>query len=198
MATQFRNSEVIWLDCVDSTNEEVKRRILEFSKPTWIIAKKQSKGKGRNGNSWVSSNGNFSGSMIFFPTIERSYFHLYSFFFGVALFNTIKKLINDEVDIRLKWPNDLMIEDGKVAGILRESIDINNKNSVGLIVGVGVNLNSSPSLKNCNVRRYDAQHISNFTNSKIDQLSFLSNFNDELIGLGSYFQEQNLSSILNF
>ena len=67
MATYFLNSDVIWLDSVDSTNEEAKRRIKEFSKPTWIISKKQSKGKGRNGNSWFSSEGNFFGSLIFFP-----------------------------------------------------------------------------------------------------------------------------------
>ena len=83
MATHFLNSRVIWLDSVDSTNEEAKRRIKGFSKPTWIISKKQSKGKGRNGNSWFSSEGNFSGSLIFFPTVERSQFHLYGFFLGL-------------------------------------------------------------------------------------------------------------------
>ena len=122
MIKKFENSDVIWLDYVDSTNEEIKRRYQEFSKPTWIIAKKQNKGKGRNGNFWFSSKGNFSGSVIFFPTVERSYFHLYGFFVGVALYNTLKKIVNDGVDIRLKWPNDLMIENGKVGGILLESI----------------------------------------------------------------------------
>ena len=58
----FLNSDVIWLDYVDSTNEEIKRRIHEFNKPTWIIANNQSKGKGRNGNTWFSNYGNFSGS----------------------------------------------------------------------------------------------------------------------------------------
>ena len=122
MTKNFQNSDVIWLDYVDSTNEEIKRRIQELSKPTWIIAKSKLRVKGRNGNVWVSSSGNFSGSIMFFPTVERSYFHLYGFFFGVALHNTVKKIVKDGVDIRLKWPNDLMIENGKVAGILLESI----------------------------------------------------------------------------
>ena len=77
MIKNFLDSNEIWLESVDSTNEEIKRRILELSKPTWIIAKKQSEGKGRNGNSWFSSSGNFSGSFIFFPTVEYSFFHLY-------------------------------------------------------------------------------------------------------------------------
>ena len=113
----FLNSDVIWLESVDSTNEEIKRRIQEFTKPTWIIASTQSKGKGRNGNAWFSNYGNFSGSIIFFPTVEHTYFHLYGFFVGVALYNTIKEIVTSDVDIRLKWPNDLMIENCKVAGI---------------------------------------------------------------------------------
>ena len=139
MTKNFQNSDVIWLDYVDSTNEEIKRRFQELTKPTWIIAKKQSKGKGRNGNSWSSGAGNFSGSIILFPTVERSYFHLYGFFVGVALYNTIKKFVKDGVDIRLKWPNDLMIENGKIAGILLESVQVPNSSRVGVIIGVGVN-----------------------------------------------------------
>ena len=46
MTNNFQNSDVIWLDYVDSTNEEIKRRFQELSNPTWIIAKNQTKGKG--------------------------------------------------------------------------------------------------------------------------------------------------------
>ena len=95
----FLNSDVIWLDSVDSTNEEIKRRIQEFTKPTWIIARKQSEGKGRNGNTWFSSNGNFSGSIIFFPTVEHTHFHLFGFFVGVALYNTIREIVQNDIDI---------------------------------------------------------------------------------------------------
>ena len=137
MATHFLNSNVIWLNSVDSTNEEAKRRIKDFSKPTWIISKKQSKGKGRNGKSWFSSEGNFSGSLVFFPNVERSQLHLYGFFSGVALYNTLKKILKDGTDIVLKWPNDLLIENGKVAGILLESVYTNKNSSIGLIIGVG-------------------------------------------------------------
>ncbi len=195
---EFIDSDVICLESVDSTNEEIKRRIQGFAKPTWIISKKQSKGKGRNGKSWLSSAGNFSGSIIFFPTVERSLFHLYGFFFGVALYNTVKKIITSGVDIRLKWPNDLMIENGKVSGILLESVQFPNNINPGLIVGVGVNLNSSPNLNASDNSRYNTQCVANFTNYKIDPIKFFCKFNDELIRLGSRVDENDLFSILDF
>ena len=197
MITKFLNNDVIWLEAVDSTNEEIKRRIQEFSKTTWIIAKRQSNGKGRNGNSWSGGDGNFSGSVILFPTVERSYFHLFGFFVGVALYNTIKKITNDGIDIRLKWPNDLMIENGKIAGILLESVQAPNSSRMGVIVGIGVNLNSAPRINDNHTKRYNAQCVANFTNSKIDQLNFFSKFNDELKELGSFVAEKDLCSILN-
>ena len=198
MISNFINNDVIWLESVDSTNEEIKRRFQEFSKPTWMIAKRQINGKGRNGNIWSSGTGNFSGSVILFPTVERSYFHLYGFFVGVALYNTIRKIVKEGVDIRLKWPNDLMIENGKVAGILLESVQASNSNKFGVIVGVGVNLNSAPNLNADDNKRYNTQCVANFTNNKVDQLNFFSNFSDELRELGSYVAEKDLCSILNF
>ena len=97
MTKNLENSDVIWLDYVDSTNEEIKRRFLELSKTTWIIAKKQTKGKGRNGNVWFSSSGNFSGSVIFFPNVERSHFHLYGFFLELLSIILLKKLQKTEL-----------------------------------------------------------------------------------------------------
>ena len=197
MIANFLNNDVIWLESVDSTNEEIKRRIKDFSKPTWIIAKRQTKGKGRNGNSWSSGAGNFSGSVILFPTVKRSHFHLYGFFVGVALYNTIKKIVKDGVDIRLKWPNDLMIENGKIAGILMESVQVPNTSVIRLIVGVGVNLNSAPKINVDDTKRYNVQCVGQFTNYKIDQFSFFTKFNDELEELGSFVAEKNLCSILS-
>ena len=196
MTKNFQNSNVIWLDYVDSTNEEIKRRFKDLSKPTWIIAKKQTKGKGRNGNVWFSSSGNFSGSVMFFPTVERTYFHLYGFFFGVALHNTVKKIVKEGVDIRLKWPNDLMIENGKVAGILLESMQSPQSNKIAIIVGVGVNLNSHPNLNVDSKKGYNSQCVANFSNHEICQLSFFNKFSNELTELGSYVEENDFGSIL--
>ena len=196
MVTHFLNSDVIWLNSVDSTNEEAKRRIKDFSKPTWIISKKQSKGKGRNGKSWFSSEGNFSGSFVFFPNVERSQLHFYGFLFGVALYNALKKILEDNTDIRLKWPNDLLIENGKVAGILLESAYSNKKNSVGLIIGVGVNLNTAPSFAINSDLKHISQCVANFTNEKINLVSFFRTFNKELIKLEACIEEKKIHTIL--
>ena len=196
MVTHFLNSDVIWLNSVDSTNQEAKRRIKDFSKPTWIISKKQSNGKGRNGNSWFSSEGNFSGSLVFFPNVERSQLHFYGFLFGVALYNALKKILEDNTDIRLKWPNDLLIENGKVAGILLESAYSNKKNSVGLIIGVGVNLNTAPSFAKNSDLKHISQCVANFTNEKINLVNFFVTLNRELIKLEAYIEEQKIHTIL--
>ena len=192
----FLNSDVIWLESVDSTNEEIKRRIQEFTKPTWIIASTQSKGKGRNGNTWCSNDGNFSGSIIFFPTVEHTYLHLYGFFVGVALYNTIKKIVTNDVDIRLKWPNDLMIENCKVAGILLESVQGSIYHKSGLIIGIGVNIISSPRLKDYSGKKYMTGCLANFIDYEINRSIFFSEFNNQLVKLGSSIPEENLSSIL--
>ena len=192
----FLNSDVIWLDSVDSTNDEIKRRIDEFSKPTWVIANKQSKGKGRNGNVWFSNQGNFFGSVIFFPTVEHKFFHLYGFFIGVALYNTVKQFVANNVDIQLKWPNDLMIENCKVAGILLEGVRGYNNTRDGLIAGIGVNLNSNPRLRANRKKWYNTQCLKNFTDKKINQSIFFKKFNNQLVDLGSNIVEENICSIL--
>ena len=83
------------MDSIDSTNEEIKRKADEFIKTTWVLAMSQTQGKGRNGKIWLSGQGNFAGSVIFFPTVKRAYYHLFGFFFGVALYNTIRKFLKE-------------------------------------------------------------------------------------------------------
>ena len=184
------------MNSVDSTNEEIKRNADKFIKTTWVLAKSQTQGKGRNGRIWLSSQGNFAGSVIFFPTVKQAYYHLFGFFFGVALYNTIKKILKDDIDMRLKWPNDLIIENRKVSGILLETIQIRNDERIGLIAGIGVNLNSSPKLKTKSKKAYTVGCISNFTSNAIDQVKFFKDFNNELIYLESYIDESNLNSVL--
>ena len=194
----FLESNVVWMDSIDSTNEEIKRRADKFIKTTWVLTRSQTQGKGRNGKVWLGGQGNFAGSIIFFPTVKQAYYHLFGFFFGVALYNTIRKFLKEDIDVRLKWPNDLIIENKKVAGILLETINIKNDLRLGLIVGIGVNLNSSPNLKTKSRAVYDTGCVSNFTSDTIDQVSFFKDFNNELIRLESYVDENKLNHILYF
>ena len=98
--------------------------------------------------------------------------------------------------MRLKWPNDLIIENRKVSGILLETTQIRSDERIGLIAGIGVNLNSSPNLKIKSKKIYDTGCLSNFTSNAIDQVKFFKDFNNELIYLESYIDESNLNFIL--
>ena len=104
--------------------------------------------------------------------------------------------MEDGVDIRLKWPNDLMIENGKAAGILLESVQSPNSSNIGLIVGVGVNLKSHPNISGDGNRGYNSQCVANFSKSEICQLNFFNKLNDELKQLGTIVEEKDLGSIL--
>ena len=198
LRTKELGKQIEYYQRIDSTNKEAWEIIdlEDITHGTIVITDNQLSGKGRNGNTWFSNYGNFSGSIIFFPTVEHTYFHLYGFFVGVALYNSIKKIVTNDVDIRLKWPNVLMIENCKVAGILLESVQGSICHTSGLIVGIGVNIISSPRLKNYSEKRYMTECLANFTDYKINRSIFFSEFNDQLVKLGSRVPEENLSSIL--
>ena len=89
-----------------------------------------------------------------------------------------------------------MIENCKVAGILLESVQESIYHKSGLIVGIGVNVISSPRLKTNSEKRYMTECLANFVDYKINRSIFFSEFNDQLVKLGSRISEENFSSIL--
>ena len=89
-----------------------------------------------------------------------------------------------------------MIENCKVAGILLESFQESIYHKSGLIVGIGVNIISSPRLKTNSEKRYRTACLANFIDYKINRSIFFSEFNDQLVKLESSIPEENLSSIL--
>ena len=103
--------------------------------------------------------------------------------------DTNKEILKDGTDIVLKWPNDLLIGNGKVAGILLESVYTNKNSSIGLIIGVGVNLNTAPSLSINSDFKHNAECVANFTNEKIK---------DEKIVKLKYFKKFLLILLLKF
>jgi BirA family transcriptional regulator, biotin operon repressor / biotin---[acetyl-CoA-carboxylase] ligase len=123
-----------------------------------VIADKQKKGRGQYGNKWTSFKGNLFVS-IFFPTdkIKFSFKDLTK----VNCF-LVKKLLSNfyKEKITIKNPNDLLINDMKISGILQETI---LKSGIKfIIVGIGVNLIKNPILKN-----YPTTNLLNLTGLKI-------------------------------
>ena len=141
-----RRFDVIALEEVDSTNLEAKRlaQSSSFSPYSLIYAKKQTAGKGRMGRSWESLDGNLFISIIVPVTDNLMKMSQLSFAASLALAKTLKyfaEKYNQKIKISHKWPNDVLVNDKKIAGILLESA---GKNKEYLIIGIGVNIATSP------------------------------------------------------
>ena len=123
------------LDETDSTNAEGLRRSLP--RPTWILARRQTAPRGSRGRAWTTQPGNFAATLAIpdpGPPQEAS---RYAFAAGLALHDALSRLTRRPEAFALKWPNDLLLEGGKLAGILLERDRV-------LAIGFGVNLASAP------------------------------------------------------
>lgn len=132
---------VIYLTKVDSTNNEAKREIGQGAKNgTVIVAENQVCGKGRLGRTWKSNSGkDLSFSIILRSINDLSHVKCMSLLAGLSVCNVLIRKHN--IDARVKWPNDIIINNKKVCGILCESLYLDNKFDV--IVGIGVNANNT-------------------------------------------------------
>lgn len=105
----------------------------------WLIADRQSAGRGRLGRAWNDGKGNFMGSTVVHLTAGDPVPATLALVAGVALAKAVAALA-PSVNATLKWPNDLLVDGAKCAGILMER----SGNSV--VVGIGVNLVAAPEL----------------------------------------------------
>jgi BirA family biotin operon repressor/biotin-[acetyl-CoA-carboxylase] ligase len=105
----------------------------------WLVAMEQEAGRGRQGRQWVSETGNFFGSTIVELARGDPAPPSLSLAAGLALIEAVDVAVPGQA-LMLKWPNDLMLENSKLAGILLE------RSGDRVVVGFGVNLASAPSL----------------------------------------------------
>lgn len=127
-----RNIEVY--QSLDSTNLLALKKALIFPNGTVILAEEQSAGRGRLGRSWLSPYGKgIYMSIILKPEFVSENLHQFTLLGAIAVCEILKKDYNLKVSIR--WPNDVIANKGKLAGILAES---NNNSS--LVLGIGINV----------------------------------------------------------
>lgn len=139
------NPEVIKFTEIDSTNNEATRLLnTKKSYPYWILADKQTAGKGRKNRYWDSLNGNFMGTYVFKINVEKKILPHLAFISALSIYDTLKKFIPNNNIIKLKWPNDIIINNSKCGGVLIENIFSNNETNHIIAVGIGVNLIKSP------------------------------------------------------
>ncbi len=141
--------EVIFFESTTSTND----RAMEFGQKGYpegvlVIADTQEKGKGRLGRTWFSPSGvNLYFSVLLRPTFSPKDAALLTLMAAVATVSGIKK--NAGLDASIKWPNDILIRDKKVGGILTEmKSDMDRINFVVLGIGINVNLRLGSLHKN--------------------------------------------------
>ena len=130
------------LDSVDSTMAEAARRANDLTGPTWIMAHDQTAARGRRGRPWVHPPGNLAATLIYRPDATAQEAAKRSFLAANALFETLAIYV-DRYALSLKWPNDVLLNGGKVAGILLESAG-RGPFVDWLSVGIGVNLQAVP------------------------------------------------------
>ncbi len=132
---------VLMLEEVDSTNSYARERYGELPDGALIVARRQTAGRGRRGRVWVSPAGtNFTGSVLFKGLGDA--FHA-GCLLGLSALSLLRELA-PELPVYLKWPNDLYVEDRKLAGILCESAQIENGRITAVVAGMGLNINLSP------------------------------------------------------
>ena len=146
---------------VESTNDEAIKLIKKnISQPTMITSKKQSKGRGQMGKKWLSLKGNLFFSIFFEINEKKINFKQYSKLNAYLVRSVLSKYILKK--IKIKWPNDLLIEQKKVCGILQEII--NHEDKKFMIVGVGINTLASPLIlgsKTTNLSSYSKKKVDN-------------------------------------
>lgn len=129
------------VDSVDSTSEALKRRAAAGEmEEVALLARKQTVGRGRFERRWESPAGNLHLSVLLRPGRVRAPGH-WSILSAVVLAETVAACLPDPAPVRVKWPNDVLLGEGKLAGILLEAGD---DEGPWLLMGFGVNLATAP------------------------------------------------------
>jgi BirA family transcriptional regulator, biotin operon repressor / biotin---[acetyl-CoA-carboxylase] ligase len=142
--------DVRYLPSTGSTQDELKALIAGGAPHlTMVTAGEQLQGRGRSGRSWASPPGNLYTSTLLRPQPGWSSPLHAAFVAALAVAETVRGLVRDGVAVRIKWPNDVMVDGAKIAGILLEA---GNARTVGdsglavdwLVLGVGINVGWKP------------------------------------------------------
>ena len=149
---------------IKSTNDTAVRLIKNGKENGIISAEIQTKGKGQRGKKWISKKGNLFLTIFFRVNNKISLKKITSINLSI-----LKKIISNQIKVKtqVKLPNDILIYKKKVCGILQEII-FRNKIKY-LIVGVGINLISSPYIKN-----YPTTYLNKYSKKKTNKIKLIN------------------------
>ncbi len=143
LSTNYVGKKMYYFPELKSTNIMAKEKALHraegIDEGTLIIAERQSAGKGRLGREWFSPAGGIWLSIILYPQLFPSYISRITLMTAVAAVKAIK--IYTQIRPQIKWPNDILINEKKVCGILTEmSAELDIINWVVVAIGINVNI----------------------------------------------------------
>jgi BirA family biotin operon repressor/biotin-[acetyl-CoA-carboxylase] ligase len=178
---------------VGSTNEDLKRYARAGAEEgTLVVAERQTAGRGRRGRDWISPAGNLYASLLLRPGHPAGEALQVSFVAAVALAEAIAACLPPTADVRCKWPNDVLVDDRKVAGLLLESEADDQGGLAWLIVGAGVNIVSFPPLDDA---AYPATSLHAAGATGIDAAAVLSAFGEAFLAWHQRWQEEGFSRV---
>jgi BirA family biotin operon repressor/biotin-[acetyl-CoA-carboxylase] ligase len=114
--------------------------------PLWVVARQQTAGRGRQGRTWISKPGNLYATLLLTAPAPPEHWAELSFVAALATYDAIVGLAPPlRARLRIKWPNDLLLDGRKVAGVLIEGEGAGPDGEGGLVaIGVGVNCVNHP------------------------------------------------------
>ena len=187
------NVDFVILDETESTNSEALRLAKFIDKPTFILAKRQTNGRGRSARLWVDPVGNFSGTILIKLDEDLQKLALRSFVAAISVYDAIDQEIGIGHQLSLKWPNDILLNEKKICGILLETKKIDN--GTALAIGIGINLMSVPRLQKLSQVTTEPGSIFNESGVEIDPVEFCKSIAHHYLFRESQFQEMGFTKI---
>jgi BirA family biotin operon repressor/biotin-[acetyl-CoA-carboxylase] ligase len=143
---QFASMLIERLPIVTSTNTVALERVgTDALLPDWILADEQTFGRGRHGRNWRSPPGNLYVTRLILSCVPIEYLSGLAFVAALSIHDVVSSILDDKMTplVRLKWPNDLLVDGKKLSGVLIETENVGVKRAIA--VGMGVNICSCPS-----------------------------------------------------
>ena len=161
------------LPSVDSTLSEAARLVPTLTGPEWILALEQTTARGRRGRAWKNPKGNFAATLALRPAEPPGVAALRTFVASLALFDAVTDVTGRSDGLALKWPNDVLLNGGKLSGMLLESTGQGGQLS-HLLIGIGMNLVAAPSPDEVEPGAVRPVSILSETGARVDPETFLT------------------------
>ena len=143
--------------CLSTNDIALEGAKAGFDEGSSYLSYLQTKGRGRNYNKWTSLEGNLFLSTIIRPKQEKKYWQQLSLILGISIIELLVKFGINQNLIELKWPNDILVKNKKISGILLES------SHDFIVAGIGLNVKKSPEIE----EKWETTNITDYIDLKM-------------------------------